>query len=269
MYRKTILVFLILINISFSKTLEIFFLDVGEGESILITTPDKKNIMIDTGNIITGNKALNFLKSKGIKKIDRLIITHPHPDHSGGVFTIAQNIQVLNKHDNGQPIEINNCIDFYRWYSEFFRTKNYKPLKKGDILYYKDTVIEILSPEKLTDDWNESSLVILIKHNKVRILLMGDGNMKTEKFLMKTYRNLSANLLKVGHHGADDVLSDGFLEMVKPEYAVISINKNNIRGYPSERVIKQIKDSGIKLLTTYKHGTVHFKSDGEKIWLVQ
>lgn len=89
---------------------------------------------------------------------------------------------------------------------------------------------------------------------------------KTEKFLIKKYRKLKADLLKVGHHGADDVLLEEFLNRVNPEYAVISINKNNIRGYPSERVINMLVNKGVKLYITFRDGTVHFRSDGEKLW---
>ncbi|WP_457644166.1 ComEC/Rec2 family competence protein [Persephonella sp.] len=269
MYRKIILVFLIFIGVIYGKDLDIFFIDVGEGEATLIVTPDNRNILIDTGNLITGHTVAKFLRSKNINTLDRLIITHPHPDHSGGVFAVLQGVNVIQKHDNGQPVSKTTCKDLYRWYTEIFRTGNYSVLKKGDKIIYGEVALHILSPDKLTRDWNENSLVILVKYKKTRVLLMADANKKTEKFLLKTYKDLKADLLKVGHHGADDVLLEEFLNRVNPEYAVISINQNNIRGYPSERVINMLVNKGVKLYITFRDGTVHFRSDGEKIWLAK
>ncbi|WP_457638823.1 ComEC/Rec2 family competence protein [Persephonella sp.] len=269
MYRKIVLVFLITFFAVAGKELDIFFIDVGEGEAILIATPEKEHILVDAGNLITGYSVLKFLKEKSINTLDKLIITHPHPDHMGGVFNVLPYIKVKNKHDNGQSLTTANCSDMYRWYSDIFRTGSYKPLKKGESFTFGDVKFEVLSPEKLTSDWNESSLVIRVKYKKVKILLTADANKKTEKYLLKTYHDLKADLFKVGRHGAEDVLLEDFLEKVNPKYAVISINKGNVRGHPSERVVNMLKNKGIKLYITYRDGTIHFKSDGEKIWKVQ
>ncbi len=267
MYRKALLVILIFFQISLAKEIDIYFLDVSEGESTLILTQNKKAVLIDTGNLYTGNNVVKFLKSLNIDHIERLIITHPHLDHLGGVFTVLGNFKVKLKHDNGQSIDIKD--DLYRWYSEIFRDKKYSALKKGDSFFIDSIKFKVLSPEKLTKDWNESSLVIMVIYGKTKILLMADANKKTEKKLLSENIDLKADLLKVGHHGAEDVLLEDFLEKISPEYAVISINENNIRGYPSKRVVNMIKNKGIKLYITYKEGNIHFKSDGEKIWKVE
>jgi len=256
-----ILIFLVLINICFSyaKDLNIYFLDVGEGESTFIETPKDHTILIDTGNLITGFKIFKFLKQKNIKKIDYLIITHPHPDHCGGVFEILQHFQVINKFDNGENIKVNHCEDFYRWYGEIFRKGNYKILRKGDKLKIDNVILDVLSPEKLNSNWNENSLVIMVKFHKMKILLMADANKNVENKLLKENISLHADILKVGHHGAKDATSEEFLKAVNPKYAIISINKNNIRGYPSKKVLNLLNKNGISVLTTYDNGTIHCK----------
>ncbi len=254
-----------LIALLWSNELRVYFLDVGEGESVFIETPDNKRIIIDTGNLITGYRVYQFIKKKGIEEIDLLIVTHPHPDHMGGVFLLLQAIKVKRWCDNGQPINRNNN-DLYRWYKEIFRSGYYCVLKGGDILKIGGVELHILNPFDYVENWNTNSLVIKMVYKKVSFLFMGDANVRTESNLIKKYgANLRSDVLKVGHHGASDSTSEEFLKMVRPSYAVISINSNNIRGYPSEKTLKLLNDMKVKTYITYKDGTVLFVSDGERV----
>ncbi len=245
--------------------LRVYFLDVGEGESVLIETPDDKRIIIDTGNLITGYRVYQFIKSKGIEEIDMLIVTHPHPDHMGGVFLLLQAIKVKRWCDNGQPINRNNN-DLYRWYEEIFRRGNYCVLKGGDILKMGGVEFHILNPFDYGGDWNTNSLVIKMTYKKVSFLFTGDADITTERKLIERYgESLKSDVLKVGHHGASDSTSKEFLKMVRPSYAVISINNHNIRGFPSDKTLKLLKDMKVKTYITYRDGTVLFISDGERV----
>ncbi|EDP75588.1 ComEC/Rec2 family competence protein [Hydrogenivirga sp. 128-5-R1-1] len=265
MVRKALLLLILLVFISHSKELRVYFIDVGEGESILVMSPSGKATLIDAGNLITGYKVLKFLKSKGINEIERLIVTHPHPDHMGGVFILLQSFDVKQWYDNGQPLEKVSCEDLYRWYGELFRRGNYGVLKAGDRWEEDGAIYEVLSPKRLNRGWNANSLVIKLTYGKVGFLFMGDANVKAEKELIGSGTDLRSDVLKVGHHGAGDTLSEEFLRKVKPEYAVISINRKNIRGYPSKEKVELLKKYGVRLYTTYEHGTVVFSTDGNKI----
>ncbi len=263
---RLLLLLLSLICFLYSYELKVYFIDVGEGESIFVRTPSDEKILIDTGNLITGYRVYKFLKDMGINSIDLLIVTHPHPDHMGGVFLLLQMLDVKRWCDNGQPIGGYIREDIYRWYVDLFRKGNYCVLKRGDKLKLGDVKIFVLNPENYKGNWNENSMVLKLVYKEVSFLLMGDATKITEKKLLASYGDaLRSDVLKVGHHGAEDTTLREFLETVSPEYAVISINKNNIRGYPSERVLKMIRDMGIELLTTYEKGTIEIETDGKDI----
>lgn len=261
----TLITFFLLPIILFADSLKIFFLNVGEGESIYIESKEKK-ILIDSGNPITGYQVLQFLKKRSIKSLDALIITHPHPDHMGGVFHILQELKVDTLYDNGEYLRQNKA-DIYRWYSELFRQNNrYRVLKQGlNINIGKNTRLISLSPDKLSNNWNENSLVFKLSHGKIDILLMGDAGILTEQNLLTQDISLQADLLKIGHHGAHDASSEVFLKAVNPSYAIISTNKNNIRGYPSPKILERLQKRGIKVYSTYEDGDIVFELDEKSI----
>ncbi len=267
--RSIFLIILIIILSPFgvhAGTLKVYFLDVGEGESIYIETPELKKILIDSGNLITGNRVAEFLKRHNIKRLDLMIITHPHPDHIGGVFCILNDIQVAKRYDNGQPVGDTTCDNLYRWYEIFYRKDNYSVLKSGDIISLGKVVIKVLSPASLSQNWNDNSLVLKLVYGRTSFLFMGDATLNVERWLLLTKKEeLKSDVLKVGHHGAHDAASEAFLKAVSPEYAIISINKNNIRGYPSAQVIQRLKWLGIKVLLTWKEGDILIESNGFKI----
>lgn len=248
-----------------AESLKLFFLDVGKGDAIYIETPDTQRILIDTGNLISGYKVVQFLKKRGIKKLDILIITHPHPDHAGGVFHILQQIKANALYDNGQELDNDSDYDIYRWYNSIYRNGNYRALKAGDSIPMGKVVINILWPYRFTSDWNENTLVLKIIYGETSFILMGDANTGIEKSLLKTSTGLKANLLKTGHHGAKDASSEEFIKAVSPEYAVISADKNNAQGDPESDVTERLKNNGVKIFSTYRDGDIAFESDGKKI----
>jgi competence protein ComEC len=246
-----------------AEDLTVFFLDVGEGEAIYFEG-DKK-ILVDTGNVITGHRVARFLEKRGVSELDAIVVTHPHPDHMGGVFHVLQHVEAKSRYDNGQKLEGEKNEDTYRWYRELFRDKNYKALRTGDNIPAGDIFMEVLWPDALTSDWNTNSLVLKVTFDATSLLLMGDANTQVETALLKKAANFDADVLKVGHHGASDSSSGEFLDAGSPEFAVISIDKDNVRGYPDPGVIKRAKTRGIKLLFTYKDGDIVFSSNGEKV----
>jgi competence protein ComEC len=241
------------------QNLIVIFRDVGEGEAIYLETPTDEKILVDTGNPISGHDVVDFLKKRGIRSLDAIFITHPHPDHMGGIFHILPRFDVGSVYDNGQPIPENPDSEIYRWYEEAVRYGNYSAVKAGDLFQYGDVKIQVLWPRSpLSSDWNANSLVLKVVYGDVAFLLMGDANTFVENALLDAKVDLRAQVLKVGHHGAADATSKEFLERVSPAYAVISINDDNIRGYPDTEVVKRLEDKGIEIFFTYHDGDIEF-----------
>lgn len=245
--------------------LKVFFLDVGEGEAAFVATPGGKTMLIDAGNLITGHRVLEFLEKRGVESIDLFIVTHPHPDHMGGAFFVLQGIEVASRMDNGQPLDGKN--DMYRWYGSIFRSGDYRGLSAGAEFELGGVSVEVLSPRGLTRDWNENSVVLRLAYGETVFLLMGDSTVEVEKRLLDSGVDPEADVLKVGHHGAGGSTSGEFLRRVSPEYAVISVNRDNLRGYPSPEVVGRLEGAGAEVVKTYEHGDVVFTSDGRGVRL--
>lgn len=250
--------------------LHIHFLDVGEGDAILLQS-GKENILIDAGNPISGYNVVEYLKINKVKKLDHFIVTHPHPDHFGGAFFILQMFAVDKVYDNGQKFSPEDTSDFYRWYEELFRQKeNYKTLKAGDILSLGEWKLETIwppEPPEFFPDFNISSLVMKIypatttANGSFSCLLAGDLIAPAENELLRRGIDLKSDVLKVGHHGSDAATSEEFLEAVSPEIAVISVNKDNIRGYPAKETIEKLEKRNIKIYRTDVNGNIVLKKD--------
>jgi len=249
------------------KNLKIIFLDVGHGDAILIKTPEGKNTLIDGGpdkNIIYKlDQYIHFYQ----RKIDLMILTHPHPDHLNGL------VEVLKRYPVGQ-VFYNGVIESHPSYLEFLKEIEEKKIKKEVVWLGKFTEIdgskieiifpfEDLSGQNFKND-NEASIVLKLTFDKIKVLFTGDATKKVEKKLIENNLDLKAEILKVAHHGAKDATSFEFLEKVKPIYAVISVGKNRF-GHPSLRVLRNLEKIGAKVLRTDKIGDIIFEINGEKI----
>ena len=255
-----LILFIIYAFSSQSQNLKIHFLDVGEGDSILIQTPKGKAVLVDTGNLITGFKVVEYLQKNGIQNLDYLVLTHPHLDHIGGTFFILQMINVKKIYDNGQDLsQLIESFDVYRWYEQLVRENdNYRVLKLGDEFLVDGVKFKILWPPYpfIFSDFNTNSLVIMVEYKKFRCLLSGDLTELGENELLKRGVDIKADILKVAHHGSKDATSEEFLKAVSPSISIISVNRDNIRGYPSEEILRRLKNLGIKIYRTDLNGNV-------------
>ena len=240
----------------------IHFINVGEGDSILLETQEK-TALIDTGNLISGPRIVKYLKEKGIEKLDYLIITHPHPDHIGGVFFILPMLKVEKIYDNGQDLGgVRKVSPIYRWYEDLVRKrKNYAVLISGDTLTLGSLTLEVLWPPGVptSSDFNAFSLVMMLREDGFSCLLTGDLTASGERELLKRQVNLKADVLKVGHHGAEDATTEEFLEAVSPGIAVVSVDKDDFWGYPSARVLERLEKAGVKVYRTDRDGGIVLK----------
>jgi len=249
------------------KFLEVDFLNVGQGDAELIKTPYGQNILIDGG---PDNKVLAEL-GRNLpwleKKIDLIILTHPHDDHVSGLIDVLKKYQVgrilmADAPSNAPP------------YEEFLRMDYEKKVPvvlvagRQTITLGADLRLEILHPEK--DDigagLNEDSIVARLIYKKKVFLFVGDAGVKTEAELLGEKIDLQADILKVGHHGSETASTLDFLRIVAPKLAIIEVGVNNQFSFPGEDTLWRLQKVGAKILRTDLNGTIKVKSDGEKIW---
>jgi len=232
--------------------LKIHFLDVGEGDAILIQAQNE-NVLIDTGNLLSGYKIVDYLRKNKVKKIKYLILTHPDLDHISGTFFILPKFAVQKIYDNGQAL---SDEDIYRWYETLVRKRqNYAILKKGDKLRLKDINLDILWPANTKQgSFNENSLVIKLGDNNFNCLFAGDINKITEQSILSEKLDLKSNILKVGHHGYMDATREEFLEAVSPEVAIISASRKE--KAPSDITLDLLKKKKIKIYRTDTDGNI-------------
>lgn len=248
-----------------TKELIVSFIDVGQGDSILVQAPSGKNMLIDAGVPEAGDKVVSYLKSRGVNKIDILVATHPHSDHIGGLPEV---ISVFYIGDLYMPKVGNNTYSYEKLLNSIKRKKiTVKTGKAGVKLDLGDDVDALMLAPNSTyyDDLNNYSVVIKIKYGNNTFLLTGDAGTVSEKEMLEAGYDLKADVLKVGHHGSAYSTSLPFLNAVNPRYAVISVGKNNDYGHPAKVTLNKLKAHHIIVYRTDQNGTIVATSDGNKI----
>lgn len=239
--------YLILILLIFHKTiplyngnLEVVMFDVGEADSMLISTPSKKvNILIDTGRGIDINNIIIYLKSIGISKLNYLIITHGDEDHIGGALYLIDNFKVdnviLNKGDYTE-LEVELITHLKNKNIKYTNNINKIPLL-GSYMY-------LLNTKKFSNE-NDNSIVTYFEYQKYKFLFMGDSSSKTEEYLINNYNLTNISFLKVGHHGSNTSSSPLFINKINPKVSLISVGRNNFYHHPNKEVLTNLSNSVI------------------------
>lgn len=239
--------YLILILLIFHKTiplynsnLEVVMFDVGEADSMLISTPSKKvNILIDTGRGIDINNIIIYLKSIGISKLNYLIITHGDEDHIGGALYLIDNFKVdnviLNKGDYTE-LEVELITQLKNKNIKYTNNINKIPLL-GSYMY-------LLNTKEFSNE-NDNSIVTYFEYQKYKFLFMGDSSSKTEEYLINNYNLTNISFLKVGHHGSNTSSSPLFINKINPKVSLISVGRNNFYHHPNKEVLTNLSNSVI------------------------
>ena len=235
--------------------------DVGQADCLLIQFPyNKKNILIDTGNNYSEYKIkniINYLKSKGISKINYLVISHGDYDHIGGSFYLVNNFKVEN-------------VIFNRGKFNDLEKKLITVLEKRNIKYFQNIKELNLNNNrlyflnnKLYDDENDNSTIIYTEISGIKILLMGDAEMEVERYILEKYNLKNIDILKVGHHGSRTSSHKEFINSINPKYSIISVGKNNRYGHPNKEVLNNLNNS--KIYRTDLDGSIMFKIKKDRL----
>ena len=256
-----------------NKELTVTMLNVGQGDAILIKTAEQ-TVLIDTSDLDEQEKLLAELKKAQVKRIDKLILTHPHADHIGGVDgVVLKDYEVGEVYDNGMPSK----SKLYLNYMKKLKQKNIPrhALTAGDVLDLGGGVsFKVLSPpkevvekgSKSTDnhDPNNESVVGKLIFGNFSMMFTGDAEQQAEKVMVDNFAgDLRSTLLKAGHHGSKTSSSAAFLRAVQPEGVLISCGAGNDYGHPHKQTMKKYQSLKLKIYETDLNGTIVVTSDGK------
>ncbi len=245
-------------NLMLSSTQKVFvhFIDVGQADSIYISLPNDQDILIDAGNRADGSTVVSYLRNQKVDDIELLIATHPHEDHIGGVPDVLNMFEVENIIDSGYPA---NTAAFNTYFTAV-QAEGAKYAQAGyQSFTYGSTTLKILTGHEYCDDVNNYSVVCRLDTGDIEFLFMGDAENPVESNL---YGDLSAEVLKVGHHGSSSSTTKSFLDLVKPKAAIISVGSGNDYGHPSNKVLSRLQSAGAKIYRTDEQGTIIVTTDG-------
>jgi len=253
------------------KLLKVTFLDVGQGDAAFIQFPDKRNMLIDGGD---GRFDIlpSYLWDEGIRRIDYLVLTHPHADHVTGLINVLSSFKVGEVWDSGQEFTSAEYEKFLRIIDD--KKISYKIVRAGERLFIAPGIgIDILHPQEKFlkgggSEPNNNSIVIRFFYKRVAFLFTGDIEEEAEEFLESKYGSqLHSTILKVPHQGSKTSSTLKFLEKVSPECAIISVSARNTFGHPNPEVLKRYQNLGIRVYRTDKEGAVIVTTDGEDYWI--
>ena len=242
--------------------LKVHYLDVGQGDSIFIELPNNETMLIDAAESYQSENIINYLKNLNYQKIDYVIGTHPHTDHIGGLKDIINTFEI-------GKIYMPKVVSTTKTYESLLmaiKDKNLKinTAKAGTSIIDTDALkINILAPNNSTyTELNNYSVVTKITYGTTKFLFMGDAEKLSENEIKE---NVSADVIKIGHHGSNTSSNIDFIKKVNAKYGIISVGLNNKYNLPKEETIKNWENSGTKIYLTSINGTIRASSDGTNI----
>ncbi|MFW5780760.1 MAG: ComEC/Rec2 family competence protein [Bacillota bacterium] len=256
--------------------LEVHFIDVGQGDAILIRLPDQKDIFVDAGSgVMASQEARNdfsdYLMDMSLEELEYLIITHPHSDHvnMADILVNYYDINTIMFHDLYEDTsntyrnfvdlsfakENTNIVaigDEWEFYSVESEQHNYK--------------LDIYAPNRdFSNDTNSLSILCLLEYYNTKILFSGDATHETEQYFMELFDEpVDIDILKVGHHGSSTSSSQEFLDFFNPDYAVICVAENNTYNHPSPFTMNRLFNRGVVTYRTNRHGNIVLYADDEE-----
>ena len=243
------------------SSFSIHFIDVGQADAALIEC-DGHYMLIDGGNKADSNVIYSVLKKADVKKLDIVVGTHAHEDHIGGLpgaFQYASADITLCPVKN---YESNAFKDFVKYADQ--KGGGITVPKVGNTYSLGSATVTILGVNGGSDT-NDTSIVMRIDYGKTSFVFTGDAERAAEQAILNSNTNLKATVLKVGHHGSDTSTTYPFLREIMPDYAVISVGKDNAYGHPTDDTLSRLRDADVKVFRTDLQGDIHCKSDGTNV----
>lgn len=249
--------------------MSVHFLDVGQGDCSLIIMPTGETMLIDTSTKDQADVILEYIDYYKIKKIDYLVLTHPHADHIGSAPKIISSLDI-------GTVMMPDATTNTRIFEQTLNAIDAKNLeitipKPGDEFKLGEASITILGPVDNTDDLNNMSIVLRLDYGKTSFLFTGDAEHYSESLMLSKHKAsaFKADVLKIGHHGSSTSTSSKFLSAIDPDYAVISCGKDNSYGHPHTETIKNFQKKGITYFRTDEQGNIVFSSDGKSVTVLR
>lgn len=268
-------------NPYFSENVQIHLVDVGQGDGIVITYQNKV-VVIDAGPMLHKTAMKNYLLEIGVKRINTLIITHPHQDHFGGLDFILCNFKInkiytteissdvdMSFFERFHLLQYNYLISKYNIINKF--TKIYSIYdEEGKLSHFDFEPLKFtfLGPLKNCENFNNNSIVVRMDYKNVSALFTGDIEADAEEDLVKAYGEsglLDVDILKIAHHGSHTSSTELFLEATSPDIGLLSCAIDNDVWHPHKPVAKRLKSMGIKLYRTDEGGNIILTIDGDNV----
>lgn len=254
-----------------NELLEIQYIDVGNADANLIKLPDSRVIMIDAGYNSTAASLVNNLKSQGISRIDYLIATHPHADHIGGIDSLINNFEIGEFY---MPEVDDSQLSTSKSYGYVLKAVENNALtinkgKAGMVLIDEANIkLEFIAPNSsYYESVNSYSIVAKLTYGEKSFLFMGDAETDSEKEILASGFDVSADVLKCGHHGSSTSSSYNFLKACCPTYAIISCSADNNYGHPSKKTLNSLGKIGAQVYITAEVGTVTVRCDETNLYI--
>lgn len=243
--------------------LYVHFIDVGQADCILLKVEDC-DILIDGGNVDDGRLVTDYLTRQGVDDLELVISTHAHEDHAGGLTRVL-------KEFIAEEVWVTTTYYNTRAYTNFTSAVEAQGLPLyipavGEVYTWGELTVTVLGPvTEYEDNVNNTSLVVMVAYGDRRFLFTGDMESDAEAELIASGADLSADVLKVGHHGSYTASSATFLQAVGAEYGVICVGRNNDYGHPHGAAMTRLLNAGLTLYRTDEMGNIVVITDGDTL----
>ena len=259
------LVFLLIFSLNVSADLIVHFIDVGQGDAILLQHQEGDTVLIDGGDRFASieEKLISYLTEAGVERFDAIIATHPHADHIGGLPAVMENFPVDAIYDSGRV----HTSQTYENYLMLIDEKDipFKTPRRGDKIELDNLTFDIVHPGENVEEYslNDASITAHLQYGQISFIFTGDIEESAEREIVETGIDIKSTVLKVAHHGSRTSTNDYFLEAVNPEVAIIQVGEDNRFGHPAPEVINRLQENNIDIYRNDLNGDIVINTDGE------